>query len=410
MSEQLSETCCGISLPLSKGPFQNNGASPWYATLTLGTAKPGTEIQQLKFSVDTGSNFVWVSSSLCVENECKENKCQHYGGDLFNYHNSSSFQFISQQPQMVDFGPWGEMQVELGEDVFHFIDNQPTQSELYLSRAFVDKDSQFKELDWDGGIGMPSYTIPTDGKSEHQAKAGHYGLRAVNKLEPSFHIMASLIEQQLVEAHMPYVAFETDGPSGEGSVSLGRLDRSYQTSREYLFLPWKESLIPSVSYLWSTQLESFALGDQILAKDADFILDSGSSQYKGDVEVMNAALKAVAKSPEELIITFGDTGETPNGELRIPASTYLVKIEAGQDEGQVQPQFKPMEGIPGLILTGSVLMDYLYTVYEYRVRHIAGKVALFPVGTWIFNKPGGLNIIQNRQSSPARIFTQNEEN
>lgn len=400
----------GIELPLARGPFQNNGASPWYTTLTLGTAKLGSKEQKLKFSLDTGSNFVWVSSLLCEENECKENRCQHYGGKLFNYHNSSSFQFISQQPQMVDFGPWGEMQVELGEDLFHFSDTQSTSSELYLSRAFVDKDNQFKELDWDGGIGMPSYTLSAENTVETQANAGSYGLRAINKSAPSFHIMSSLIEQQLVSKDMPYVAFETDAQSGQGSVSLGRLDQTYQNSRAYLFLPWKTSLIPSVSYLWSTQLASFTLGEQVLAKDVDFILDSGSSQYKGDADVMQAALNAIAKNPEELIIRFPDCGATPNGELRIPASTYLVEIEEGQDKGEVQAQFKPMDGIPGLILTGSVLMDYLYTVYEYQVIKIAGKVALRPVGTWIFNKRDGLNIIQNRQSAPAPIFTQQLEN
>ena len=63
-----------------------------------------------------------------------------------------------------------------------------------------------------------------------------------------------------------------------------------------------------------------------------------------------------------------------------------------------------LEGLEGLVLVGSVLMDHLYTVYEYEVTPSADGYALSPVGMWIFNKRGGYPIIQGRQDRPARIF------
>ncbi|HYR30017.1 MAG TPA: pepsin-like aspartyl protease, partial [Thermoanaerobaculia bacterium] len=49
-----------LTVPLARAPYTNNGATPWYASLPLGT--PG---QTLRIALDTGSNFIWTTSSLC---------------------------------------------------------------------------------------------------------------------------------------------------------------------------------------------------------------------------------------------------------------------------------------------------------------------------------------------------------
>lgn len=89
----------GLVYPLTRGPYQNNGATPWYATLPIGT--PG---QNLKFGLDTGSNFIWVTSTLCAESG---NPCTHYGGQEFAYGKSSSFVWVDRTDKNVSFGPWG---------------------------------------------------------------------------------------------------------------------------------------------------------------------------------------------------------------------------------------------------------------------------------------------------------------
>ena len=46
------------------------------------------------------------------------------------------------------------------------------------------------------------------------------------------------------------------------------------------------------------------------------------------------------------------------------------------------------------VLVGSVLMDQLYTTYEYSVTYDEAGFHLDPVGMWIFNKIGGPQLIQ----------------
>lgn len=104
----------GITLAMQRGPYQNNGATPWYSTLLVGT--PG---QPLKLSLDTGTNITWVTSSLCAAD-----RCQHYSAGRFDYQASSSFTFTDCLQRPYSFGPWGTMQVESGTDVLHI--NQTT--------------------------------------------------------------------------------------------------------------------------------------------------------------------------------------------------------------------------------------------------------------------------------------------
>ncbi len=383
----------GLALPMAKGPFQNNGASPWYAVVDLGT--PG---QPLKFSFDTGSNFVWVTSTLCADNGC-----EHYGGGQFAWQNSTTFSWLGTHPETtVDFGPWGSMQVEAGNDAFA-LGGVAVDSDVYLAKAYSGQ--QFAELDWDGGIGMPSQMSLDIVAADNSLYRG----MATADANASFHVFASMVEQGIVSPEAPYLTFSTDGESGQGTVAFGTLDSSYQDSLEYLFLPWQEYSIPSVAYIWTTPLRRFFVGDTLLAEDYFFSLDSGSSQFKGDPKLMFETFLATTFFGEDVTLEVGttDTGET--GRLVIPSSVYNVKIEAGQYQGLSISQFQPLNGLSELVLVGSVLMDSLYTVYEYQVNEDAGAVNITPVGMWIFNKKDGPKIIQTTQSQPAAIFTRRQK-
>jgi hypothetical protein len=378
-------TATGLALPLAKGPFQNNGASPWYASVDVGT--PG---QPLKFSFDTGSNFVWVTSSLCGTAGC-----QHYGGGQFDWENFSSFSWIGDHPETtVDFGPWGKMQVEAGRDQFALDAQVAVNSDVYLAKSYSGQ--QFEELDWDGGIGMPSQMSVDVANGRDDLYRG----MAAKDPQTSFHFFASLVEQGVVSADKPYLTFSTDPATATGQVAMGQLDPSYRNSREYLFLPWEAYSIPSVAYIWTTKLASFSVGDQTLATDYFFSLDSGSSQFKGDPTLMFETFLLTSFFAQDVTLKMGTTSSGETGTLVIPASIYNVKIEAGQYQGLTIPQFQPLKGLDKLALVGSVLMDYLYTVYQYKVE----GTEISPVGMWIFNKPGGPRIIQNTQSQPATIF------
>ena len=115
-----------LAVPMVRGPYQNNGASPWYANAALGT--PG---QPLKMAIDTGAAFVWVTSSLCAPGSC-----QHSSGGQFVYQQSSSFQWVDQDPKPVSFGPWGTMTVESGQDLVALPSSAPLALDMYLSSNY----------------------------------------------------------------------------------------------------------------------------------------------------------------------------------------------------------------------------------------------------------------------------------
>lgn len=395
----------GIAISLDRGPYQNNGASPWYAYVGVGTPP-----QTLKFSFDTGSNFIWVTSSLC-----KSDTCHHYGGKQFDYDYSSSFTWVDEHGTDVTFGPWGNMDVLTGRDVFTLTpenldrsgpDAVTILSDIYLAQSY--KGQQFSELDWDGGIGVPSTTEASDTAPNSPYRYQSFA----NQAEAvSFHFFQSLIEQGVVSPQSPYVGFLTDIDSKDGQVQFGQLNEDYRNSREYLFLPWDQYAAP---YLWTSKISSLSIGNkQVISPESlrkapyFFALDSGSSAFKGDVALMNTLYSIASQTKKDVIIEIGHTDAGDVGKLVVTSDMYDVFIEEGKDKGNIVTQFQPLEGGDHIALVGSVMMDYLYTLYEYSIEYIDGKPNLLPVGMWVFNKLSGPKVIMTLQKHPARIFDVN---
>jgi saccharopepsin len=391
----------GVSLPLYRGPFQNNGASPWYAELQVGTPEPGAAPQFLKFSLDTGSDFVWVTSSLCPEDSC-----HHWGGLRFDIAASTSFKMIKKIPCECDFGPWGTMNVDKGNDIIHFGDVQIT-TDIYVTTDY--QGSQFRELNWDGGIGLPSTGVSIS----TSAVAGERKIKGVPPCDPTpfVSIFKMMLQQGDVSADMPYIAFNTNdaSPTPSGVATLGQLDPTFENSLEYLFLPWADfgAVFPSVSYIWTSKLSVIEMAGVTLGTPQDqlyFGLDSGSSQFKGDDDIMRIALNLAENNKDAELKLILDLGEgNGKGELVIPPNIFNVEIEEGSSKGETVPQFAGL-GIKQLVLVGSVLMDSLYTVFEYKIERRGDDFQLSPKGMWIFNKPSGPRIIQNRHNKPAALY------
>ena len=350
----------GITLAMHRGPFQNNGATPWYSTVQIGT--PG---QPLKLALDTGTNIAWVTSSLCAPEGCR-----HYSAGRFDYRASASFAFTDCLQRPYSFGPWGTMQVESGSDVMT-LDQTTLPTQLLLATDYTG--AQFRQLDWDGGIGLPCSSACIDGRS-------------------SF-VFQELMNAGKVDPHQPFIAFDWDAGSGRGSCQLGAVDAS-KTQGPHLFLPWAVyGKMAGVEYIWSTPLTTFAVGGEILAKDLTFALDSGSSRFKGDDRLMRQTLARIAQGDcPPVVLGFAD------GEITLGADAYNVLIDQGPCKGQTLPQFEPL-GIPDMVLAGSLVMEHCYTVYEYRVVQCGpGAYSLAPVGVWLFNRPGGPQIITRPSS------------
>ena len=350
----------GVTIAMQRGPFQNNGATPWYTTVPVGT--PG---QPLKLSLDTGTNITWITSSLCAPD-----RCQHYSAGRFDYQASSSFAFTDCLQRPYSFGPWGTLQVESGSDVLT-LNTTTLPTQLLLAADY--SGTQFSQLDWDGGIGLPSSSTYVEGSS-------------------SF-VVQALMNNGTIDPQQPFVTFDWDPVSRRGVCQMGAVDTG-KTRGPHLFLPWSlYSKVRGVEYIWSTPLVSYTVGGDVLARNVTFALDSGSSQFKGDDRLMRQTLERIAQggSPE-VVLGFTD------GDITLGPDLYNVLIEEGPDQGKTLPQFEPL-GLADLVLVGSLVMEYCYTVYEYSVVQCRpGAYSLAPVGVWLFNRPLGPQIISRSSS------------
>ena len=355
----------GLVFPMHRGPFQNNGASPWYTPLAVGTPP-----QPLKLAIDTGTHITWVSSTLCPPDQC-----QHFAGNRFDYLASRTFAFRDRTQHPFSFGPWGTMQVESGADVVTMPNGAALEMELFLAAHYAGK--QFRQLDWDGGIGLPSSAPDLES-------------------HPSL-LFQALLENGQINPDQPYVSFDWDPLTRRGSCRMGAVEAS-KIQGPHVFLPWSPYLAqPGMEYIWSTELNSYSVNGETLATDISFALDSGSSRFKGDDRLMRQTLERITHGGDsQLVLGFAD------GEITLGPDQYNALIEEGPEHGQTRPQFEPI-GLPDLVLVGSLVMEHCYTVYEYRV--VAGRshgYSLEPVGIWLFNRPDGPRIISR---SSSRRFT-----
>jgi len=353
----------GLVFPMQRGPFQNNGASPWYSTISLGS--PG---QPLKLAIDSGTNISWVTSTLCPPD-----KCGHFAGGRFDYRASSTFAFTDCLQRPYSFGPWGTMQVESASDVLTVPTGSALPIKLFLA-ANYDGD-QFKQLDWDGGIGLPCSSAYVEGHS-------------------SF-LFQELIGSGRLDPTHPYVAFDWNAKDRAGTCQMGAIDAS-KTGGPGLFLPWSVyGRLPGVEYIWSTELKSYSVGSETLANNLSFALDSGSSQFKGDDKIMGQTLALIAHGARpDVVLGFAE------GEITLGADLYNLLVDEGPQKGETIPQFAPL-GLPDLVLVGSLVMEHCYTVYEYQVVQCGHEVySLAPVGMWLFNRPDGPQIITRSSSRP----------
>ena len=363
----------GVLFPMQRGPYQNNGASPWYTQTSLGT--PG---QSLKFAIDTGTNMVWTTSTLCAPTSC-----QHYSGGRFDYEKSSTYQWVDCIQVPFSFGPWGTMQVETGQDVLALPNGAGLPIVLYLSADY--SGSQFAQLDWDGGIGIPSGSPYKQGDTTF--------------------IVQEMMNRGMISAGWPFVSFDWDGGSSTGSCRIGGYDPSKYIPTEGLFLPWTPyTQFSGVEYIWTCDLATYAVGGQVIGKNLQFALDSGSSQFKGDDNLMNQTLQLIqsmGNPPVQLSFPGGGT-------ITVTPDMYNVTIQAGPDQGKTLPQFQPL-GLTGLALVGSVVMESCYTIFSYRVVQCAANAfSLAPLGMWVFNKVGGPKIVSNAIPDAAEALGERE--
>lgn len=356
-----------IKIQYSRGPYQTNGASPWFGKLSMGSNQ-----QVLKFGLDTGNNANWVTSTQCTTPACTQP-----GRVSFNFDSSSTFTWINKTPEILNFGPWGNMTINVGQDN---ISNGASFNVPLMTMLSIDySGTQFAELDWDGGIGFP----------------------AQNADPRTTWLLQELVNTGQFSPGFLCVSFYMDPLSRKGVVDIGNFDTSAIDVYSWLAFPLDP--YPALNYLWSTPLESWSVAGQDMGTDSVFVFDTGASDFKGDTSATDAAVTAInnyynqnnSYPPMELVMGMDWDGNP--GRLVLTDEQYVQQVQAGPNQGEDVIAIDTLD-IPKMLLVGSVILEDLYTVFWYNVIDSSGNYQLSPVEVWLFNKKNGPVIIQNQGS------------
>ncbi|WP_136440574.1 pepsin-like aspartic protease [Pacificoceanicola onchidii] len=345
------------------GPYQDNGAAPWYAPLSVGTSD-NPQVQY--FALDTGTNMDWVTSTLCNTEACLMHP-------RFDPGLSSTYQQDDEGKVVdLDYGPWGSLQAKIGTDVVN-LPGGLSQS-LTFGVAVSYSGPQFEEIDWSACLALP----------------------AQGEMQQGFtNMMQAMLDEGAVDPNKAWVCFDWNRETKQGSCLIGDVDWSGIDTSQFIALPFDSyTPIPSVDYIWTTAGATVSIGDLTL-DDVFFCLDSGSSRFKGGPDTIDKIKANLGGNTNTLTIKVGNALGAESGTLVVPPELYMRTIEEGENAGETLPQFAVLGELPQLLLVGSVIMDYLYTVYVYDYVEVNGEMKAQGVGVVIFNKIGSPAVIQN---------------
>ncbi len=365
-----------LTLHLNSGKMANYGATPWYTTdVLLGANK-------MKFALDSGSNFTWATSALCMTEACD--------AQLKVSSNQEGFSWLDPSIVSHSFGPWGTMQTRTATVNFKIpgagghtgeIDQKLT---FYAAVDYTGK--KFQDLTWGGGISFPSESSAVAGEGDNRS--------------------AFLVQKllQVGDITQPSFAVYTDRKRHYGEFYIGGEDKSkYNEASEVILKPNRTG---SIGFIWGTSLHKASLGKQALPllNNARFYLDSGSSRFKGDSNFIVPILEFLyqqtyndhGRQAPVFEKVFDDQGnwtglayvkgmkpynELPDFNLTIGQSCkgiegkaamvslspkqYSYKVKEGAQKGRWVVAFSVLDGVGGL-LVGSTFMDLLFTKFEYK--------------------------------------------
>lgn len=341
-----------IAFELQKGVLTQNGATPWFTNLGI-----GTPTQSLKLMIDTGTDNTWVTSSLCTTDACAAHQ-------TFDAANSSSYTVLDPTPTTKSFGPWGNMIVTVGQDIFNLnqILADKTSQSIYTSEAMnfenaINYDGQqFLELDCDGGIAIPSPFWEATPNTE------------------------SLLLQLMQDGKIDFAvaSFWYNANLGIGQCLFGAVDYSkfdYQTLRIFTL---QEITVTGLGYLWALKLNAFMVNNvAVQAGITSFVLDTGSSVFKANQQMIDSLVNAVTLNGQ-LPITVSDYNQLANyptitlnlcnNYYNLTPQQYFIPLDANSWTIGIQP----LDGMPeGMLLVGSVFLETVYSIFDYENSMIA---------------------------------------
>lgn len=341
---------------LRRGAITNNGATPWWVSATIGTS---TVPQTFKFMMDTGTTNTWITAKSCSTSECTLH-------DAFDETASSTFVWQDQTLTPIDFSGWGNMEVNLGNDVWVLADknaiNQDVTVDFWLSQSY--SGARFAELIQDGFIAC-----------------GPYGDNSRSNL-----IFDALWYSGALAS--PWMSYWVDYTIDGAAVDSGEMIFGGSNANKYD--PDTVISLDIVPGIWTHMGDSIVVNDAEIFTSPALLIDTGASEIKGEQAEIDRLIAAVTLdgqlplSPDnpdnyaypDLVFNLGKTSDGSTGQLVFPPRAYFNYIEAGTDQGKWQIAMTVLEDLgENSLIFGRNLLDRLYSEWEYDTSgtSVAGK-------------------------------------
>lgn len=324
-----------VAMELFRGKLTDNGATPWY-----GYAHIGSPPQSLKVMVDTGTTHTWITSVFCSTAACNAHDKYDPGPRI-----------IDEKIVPINFGPWGQLLAILHTDFWRIDkDAKIPKSPLRFYMAYYYDGSQFQGLACDGGLSIASVN-----------PASHQGTGDIRN-ETSF-----TDSDQILDKLSPYIGnnhianFGFNADEQRGICIFGKCDIQGNANT----LPVIKS--GPIYMLWTVRLDSFQYSNAEILRNVFFVLDTGSSRFKGDPKYISKIVDVITDGGRLPTILADPPShkDYKNISLVLNGKKYVLKPEdyflkiknedTNRDEYHLA--FHPMEGLENYLLVGSVFLD-----------------------------------------------------
>jgi len=324
-------------------PLINLRDSQYVGPIGVGTLADGSPQSQINVVFDTGSTNLWISSSLCKREVCRERN---------KFNPSKSVSFVSKDSPNLDitFGT-GELKGPQGDDAFSVGPYRVVNQTFALIEDEIG--SIFSQIPFEGILGL---AFPS------MAAEGHM---------PFFD---NVMRQDVLKGRNEFSFYFTKLPTQASAVFFGGVDDRFYEGPIHMF-PVTQT------HYWSLTLKDFLIGNDSYAtvpeesyynagvKVSKLIADTGTTYFTAPPGIADKILN-VLKSTEcsqidnypnltyKLVDQFG-----ADFDLVVPPSVYMV----GTGSTFCEPAFMeiPVPSAYGpAFLLGEVFMRHWHTTFD----------------------------------------------
>ena len=353
---------CSVQFDLICGEQAESGATPWYTKCRI-----GDPIQSFRFMIDTGTDNTWVTSHICKSQACNVNN-----RGRFHHDRSKTYKSINHTEQSRNFGPWGEMLVYIGSDHFMFKYNIPkghritkkSEKKLHFQLAVQYTGCHFKELRCDGGVAVPS----------------PYWNYKGDELQS---LVLEFYKHDEIQYKIVSFGFTKDHTIGE--CLFGAVNPNWYIPETLQWIPLIDlSSATHGSYAWAIAIKKIEIGSIEIDIPIDFfILDTGSSWFKGTEKIINKIVELVTDNGKRknFITDSSELENYPDINLTIGERTYemtpsiyFLKIS----DQYWELGFHVLHGLPPkyeTLIAGTLLLETVYTIFDLDNKQIGIAVA-----------------------------------